>query len=161
MTDNEAQVTRSHSTKIFTAFFAPSLILLLATLPWIIAQAFDPMIPPDLPATPTFYAAALNARKTATAIADKNDSSRFFILGVSSKNQSVYRCPGEGNKTGLELAQGKAIQIFGWLSDGNGTVWFLVNDDRTSPQEWIRSDSALRLSPPEYRDQLGKTSCKP
>lgn len=136
-------------------------LLFIAALPWMIALAYGPLIPPDLPATPTSYALVLGARKTATAVAEMTKPSRFSILGTSSKSQEIYRCPGEANKTGRQIPQGIAIQVFGWYQDNNGTIWFLINDDRFTQQEWIRSDSNLRLSPPDYRNYFsGPTLCQ-
>ncbi len=151
--------TQTQRLRTFLAVAASSMMLFLAALPWIVATAFGPLIPPDLLATPTSYAAALGARKTATAIAESTRPNRYFILGVSPKNQEIYRCPGEGNKIGRQLNSGIAIQLFGWYQDNNGTIWFLINDDRFTRQEWIRSDSNLRISPPDFKDFLTRVTC--
>lgn len=120
-----------------------------------------PLIPDPLPATPTAYAIAVGTQTAATATARAEKSRQELVVGTMNVESQVFRCPSEEYGTDTLIPAGAVISILGWTTDERGVEWFLVRDDVNQPQQWVRFQNQITLTPTDYKSRLpGATKCR-
>jgi hypothetical protein len=132
--------------------------VVFAAVPWIVASANAPMLPPSLAATPTAYALTSHATATAARAAELNKPTRIVLVGLANAEVELYRCPGSQFATGRTLSSGQALRVYGWGLDTSAAEWLLVSDDNSiAPAGWIRS-TGISVTPPDFHAYYAEAS---
>jgi hypothetical protein len=126
------------------------VFVIAAAVPWILATANAPGVPPSLAATPTAYARASQATATAQKVAELNKPTRIVLGGLTGEDVEIHRCPGAQFGTGRTLASGQQVRVYGWGQDTSAAEWLVVSDENSvGPAGWGKA-AAISVTPADY-----------